>query len=101
MDVGRSLRTAGNVEVAPARRAAADEDCAPAFREQRLETVDALPAAELDPEIEDVAALLVDDGFRKPKTRDLRADHAPGLGVLVEHDASIAKRREIARNREG
>ena len=100
MDVGRSLRTAGNVEVAPARRAAADEDCVPAFREQRLETVDALPAAELDPEIEDVAALLVDDRFREPKTGDLRADHAAGLGILIEHHAGVAKRREVARNRE-
>jgi len=40
----------------------------------------ALAADELDAEIEDVAALLVDDRFRQTEARDLRADHAPALG---------------------
>ena len=73
-----SLRP-GNVEVAPARRAGADEDRVVAFGEQRLQAVDALAAAELDAEVEDVADLLVDHRFGQAELRDLRADHAAGL----------------------
>ena len=87
MDVGGGFLAAGNVEVAAARRAGADEDRVAVFGQQRLEAVDALAAAELDAEIEDVVALLVDHRFRQAEARDLRADHAAGLGVLVEHDA--------------
>ena len=91
---------AGDVEVAPARRAGADEDRVPAFGQQRLQAVDALAAAELDAEVEDVAAFLVDDGFGQAEARDLRADHAAGLRVLVEHHAVVAERREVAGDRE-
>ncbi len=94
------LLAAGNLEIAPARRAGADEDRVPRLGQQALEAVDALAAAEFDAEIEDVVALLVDDGFRQPEARDLGADHAAGLGVLVEHDAAVAERGEIARHRE-
>src|SRR5262249_61331344 len=100
MDVRRRLLAAGNVEIAPARRARADEDRIPALRQQRLEAVDALAAVKFDAEIEDVVAFLVDDGFGQTEARDLRADHAAGLRVLVEHDAVIAERREVARDRE-
>src|ERR1019366_6191210 len=51
---------AGDVEIAPARRAAADKHRIEIFREQRLHAVDASAADELDAEIEDVAAFLVD-----------------------------------------
>ena len=84
MDVGGGFLAAGDLELAPARRAGADEHRVPAFRQQRLEAVDALAADELDAEVEDVVALLVDDRFRQPEARDLRADHAAGLRVLVE-----------------
>ena len=87
MDVGGGFLAAGNVEVAPARRAGADEDRVPAFGQQRLQAVDALAADELDAEVEDVVAFLVDDGFGQPEARDLRADHAARLRVLVEHHA--------------
>ena len=100
MDVGRRFLAAGNLEVAAARRAGADEDRIPVLGQQRLEAVDALAAAKLDAEIEDVVAFLVDDGFRQAEARNLRADHAAGLGVLVEHHAVIAERREVARHRE-
>ena len=96
MDVGGGFLAAGKLELAPARRAGADEDRVPAPGHEGLEAVDALAAHELDAEIEDVVALFVDDGFRQPEARDLRADHAAGLGVLVEHGAVIADGGEIA-----
>src|SRR4029077_13842476 len=83
MDVGGSLLAAGNVEIATARRAAPDEDRVPALRQQCFEAVDALAAAKLDAEIEDVIAFLVDDGFGQAKARNLRADHAARVRILV------------------
>ena len=56
--------------------------------------------AELDAEIEDVADLLVDHDFRQPELGNLRAHHAAGAIVAVEHDAVVAERREIARDGE-
>ena len=44
-----------------------------------------MAAPELDAEVEDVAALLVDHGLGQAEPRDLRADHAAGLGILIEH----------------
>ena len=77
MFAAASLRP-GIVEVAPARRAGADEDRVVVLGEQRLQAVDALAAAELDAEVEDVADLLVDHRFGQAEARDLRADHAAG-----------------------
>ena len=51
MDIGGGFLAAGNVELASARRAGADEDRVPAFRQQRLQAVDALAADELDTEL--------------------------------------------------
>src|SRR5205807_5560905 len=48
MDIGGRFLAAWDVEVAPARRARADEHRVPAFRQQALETVDALAAEKLD-----------------------------------------------------
>src|SRR5207253_6588813 len=76
------------------------EDRVPALVDETLQAVDAMSAAEFDAEVEDVATLLVDDGFRQAEARDLGADHAARLGVLVEDHAVIAERREIARDRE-
>src|SRR3984893_19037723 len=100
MDVRRRFLAAGNVELAAARRARTDEDRIPALRQQRLEAVYALAAVKFDAEIEDIVAFLVDDRFREAEARNLRADHAAGLGVLVEHHAVIAERRQVARDRE-
>ena len=97
--LGRFL-AAGNVEVAPARRAGADEHRVPAFGQQRLQAVDAGAAAELDAEIEDVAAFLVDHAVGQTEFRNLRADHAAGFGIAVEHDAMVTERRQIARHRQ-
>ena len=100
MDVGGGLGAAGDVEIAAARRAGADEDRVPAFGQERLEAVDALAGAEIDAEIEDVVALLVDHRFRQAEARNLGADHAARLGVGIEHGAVVAERREIARDGE-
>ncbi len=63
MDVLGRFLAAGNVEIAAARRAAADEDRVEVFGEQRLQAVDALAADKFDAEIEDVIAFLVDARF--------------------------------------
>ena len=99
MLAGRFL-AAGDVEVAAARRAGADEDRVPVFGQQRLQAVDALAAAELDAEVEDVVALLVDDRFGQAEVRDLRAHHAAGLAGPDRTPRSVAERREVARDRE-
>ena len=90
---------AGNVEIAAARRAAADEDRVKIFGQQRLQAVDMLAADELDAEIEDVIAFLVDHDFGQAEFRNLRAHHAAGFRVLVEHDAFVAHRGEVPRHR--
>src|SRR6185437_7989599 len=100
VNVLRRFLAAGNIEVAPARRAGADEDRVPTFGEQRLHAVDTLAAAEFDAEAEDVAGLLVDHAVRQAEFRNLRADHAAGLRIAVEHHHVVTERRQIARDRE-
>src|SRR6185437_13291406 len=101
VDVLRRFLAAGNIEVAPARRAGADEDRVPAFRQQRLHAVDTLAAAEFDTKAEDVAGLLVDHAVRQAEFRNLRADHAAGFGIAVEHHHVVTERCQIARHGEG
>ena len=67
---------------------------------RRLQAVDPLLRAELDAEVEHVAHFLVDHGFGQPELRNLRAHHAAGTTVAVEHDAVVAERREVARHGE-
>src|SRR5262245_43415400 len=101
VDVLRRFLAARDVEVAPARCAAADEDRVVLLGEQLLERRDVRAAAELDAEVEDVADLLVDDLLREPELRDLAADHAARLRVAVVDDDLVAERREVARDGEG
>src|SRR2546421_8699795 len=100
MDVLCRLLAARDVEVAPARRAGADEYGVPALRQHALEAVDTAAAVELDAEVEDVAAFFVDHRVGQAEFRDLRAHHSARLPVLVEDDAGIAKGGEVARDRE-
>ena len=100
MDILSRFLAAGDVEVAAARRAAADEDRIKTFGQQRLHAVDALAADKVDAEIENVVAFLVDHAFRQAEFRNLRPHHAAGRRVLVEHDAVVTHRREVARHRE-
>ena len=67
-----------NVEVAPARRAAADENRVVAFADQALEAVDAPFGDELAAGRQSVADLLVDHLVGQAKLRDLAAHHAAG-----------------------
>ena len=101
MDILGRFLAAGNIEVASARRARADENRIPAFGQQRLHAVDALAAAEIDAEAEDVAGFLVDDGIRQTEFRNLRADHSARFWIAVEHNAGVAERGEVTRDSEG
>src|SRR6185436_15149227 len=56
----------------------------------------AVAAAEIDPQVEDIAAFLVDHAHGQAKTRDLRADHAPGELVGLEDRDLVAERGEVA-----
>src|SRR5262249_3803325 len=67
MDVVRRRVAAGDVEIAPARRAAADEDRVPRMGQELVEAADKFPEAGLDTHIEDQVDLLVGDGFGQPK----------------------------------
>src|SRR5207247_8514889 len=101
VDVLRRFLAPGNVEVAPARRARADEDGIVVLGEQLLHAADLGAALELHAQIEDIAHLLVDHFHRQPEARDLRPDHAARARVLVEYGDRVAERREIARDGEG
>src|SRR6187549_1627507 len=54
MDVGRGFLATWNVDLPPARRAAADKDRVPSFGEQRAHALDPLARTKLDAEIEDI-----------------------------------------------
>src|SRR5438876_7989536 len=86
VDVLGGFPAARDVEVAAARRAGADEDRIPALGEQRLHAVDVAAAAKLHAEVEDVAALLVDDTIGQAELWYLRAHHPAGAEVRIEHD---------------
>ena len=98
MDVRRRLAAAGNIQVAAARRTAADEDRVVALRQQRLHRIDALAAAEFDAQVEDVADFLVDDLLGQAEARHLGAHEAAGLAIGLEHGDLVAQRRQIARD---
>src|SRR5262249_2321735 len=99
MDVLGGFPAARNIEVATARRAGANKDRVELLGEKLLEAVDALTPAELDAEIENVTAFLVNHGLWQAEPRNLRADHAARLGVAVKHHAGVTERCEIARHR--
>ena len=96
MDVLGRFPAARNLKLAPTRRARTDEDRVEILREQRLHAVDTAAPDELDAQVEDIVALLVDHRVGQAELRDLRAHHAARLRVLIEHDAVISERREVA-----
>ncbi len=101
VDIGRGLFPSRDVEVAPARRARADEHRVEALAEERLQRIDAVAGAEVDAQVEDVSRLLVDHRFRQAELGNLRADHAAREAVGIEKGDVVAERREITRDREG
>ena len=100
VNILRRFLAAGDVQVAPTRRAAANHYRVVALTEQCGETVDARAAPELDAHIEDVANLLVDHRFRKSKLRNLAADHPARLPVAIVDRALVSERCQVARRRE-
>ena len=100
MDMRGGFAPPGQIEIATARRTATDEHGVVPFGEQRFERIDALAAAELHAEVEDVTGLLVNHRFRQAEARHLRAHEAAGLGIGVEHGDLVAERREIACHRQ-
>src|SRR6516165_4785499 len=96
MDVVGRLVAAGDVEVAPARRAAADKDRVPIVAEQALEAFDIFAETGLDTHFEDQVAFFIGDRFGQAETRDLGAHHPAALDVAVEHHALIAEWQEVA-----
>ena len=100
MNVARRLPPPGNVEVAPARRAAADENRIVAFADQRLEAVDPPLGYELAAGRERVADFLVDGFVGQAELRDLAAHHAAGARIGIEHHDLVADRGEITRDGE-
>ncbi len=87
-----------HLEVAPARRAAADEHRVEALAQHAAHRLDALAAAEGDAEVEHALRLLVDHRLGQAELRDLRAHEAAGLGFAVEHRNVVAQRRQVSRH---
>ena len=100
VDIGCGFLAAGNVEVTAARRARAHEHRVVAFGQHRLHRIDLL-MAELDvADAGDVADFLVDHRLGQTEVRDLGADEAAELGILVVDHDLIAQHGEIARHGE-
>src|SRR5579864_2789419 len=98
MDVFGRFLAAGNVEIAAARRAAADEDRVVILLEQRLQAIDALAEFRLRLKRQDVAALLVQHAFGQAEFGNLRAHHAAGERIGVVDGDVITERQKIARH---
>src|SRR5712691_6815979 len=99
VDILRAFLAPGDVQVAPARRARADEEGVIALAHQFLHGR-YFSMYERNSQVEDIAHLLVDDLERQAEARDLRPDHAAGARILVEEGDLVAERREIARHGE-
>src|ERR1700675_3365426 len=99
-DVNVACRFAapGDVEIAPPRRAAADENRIVAFCDEALETVDAPFGDKLTASGQSVADLFVDDLIRQAKLWNLAPHHTAGARVGIEHHDLVADRGEIARD---
>ena len=100
VDVARGFPASGNLQVASARRAAADENRIVAFAGEALETVDAPFGHELAAGREGVADLLVDHLVGEAKLGNLAAHHAAGARIGIEHHDLVTDRGEIARHRQ-
>ena len=100
VDVRRGFLAARNVEIAAARRAGADEYRVVAFAPaSAFEAIDALAAAKLDAEIEDVADLLVDHRLGQAESAESGVRiMPPACGSPSNTMHVVAERRQIARD---
>ena len=101
MDVACDVAPAWNLQIAPARRAAAHKHRVVALLQQRAQRVHAFLVAKLHAHVKDVAGFFVDHRFGQPKTRNLAADEAARLGLAVEYGDFVAQWCQIARHRQG
>src|SRR5947207_2575701 len=99
VDVLRAVLAPGEVELAAARRARADEQSFITLAHQFLHG-SYFSLQERNPQIEDIANFLVNHFERQAEARDLRPDHAASARILVEDGDLIAERREVARHGE-
>src|SRR2546426_12241808 len=83
VDVLRAVLPPGEVEVAAARRARADEQDIIALARQFLHG-SYFSMYERNPQAEDITHFLVDHLKRQAKTRALRPNHTAGARILVE-----------------
>src|ERR1700722_11387855 len=98
MNVACRFAAPGDVEIASARRAAADENRVVAFAHEALETVDAPLGDELTASGQSVADLFVDDFIGQTELWNLAPHHAAGARVGIKHDDLVADRGKITRD---
>src|SRR5438034_9415710 len=84
VDVLRAVLAPGEVEVAAARRARADEQGIVTLGHQLLQPIDIYPAFEFDSDIQDITHLLVNHFEPQAEARALAPDHATRARVPVE-----------------
>src|SRR5271170_5216800 len=100
LDMRGPVLAAGQIEVAPARRAAADENGVVALAQQPFQAVDPSTRDKSCAAVKYVADLLVDHLVRQSEFRDLTAHHAAGAKIGVENVDLVAERSKIAGDRE-
>ena len=99
MDIITGFLSAGNVQIAPFRRAGANKDRIERLGEKVFQAVDALAQPHLRAHGRDIAHFLIQHFFGQAEFGDLRADHAAGFSLAVKYNKIITKGGEIACNR--
>ena len=99
VDVRRRFLAAGDVEIAPARRAGADEDRVVAFAEQRLQDYRCADRTRSSTPSRGCSRPLRRSPIRAGGTRGICVRiMPPAARVAVEHGDVVAERRQIARD---
>ncbi|OIQ71442.1 hypothetical protein GALL_469390 [mine drainage metagenome] len=101
MDRIGGFGSSGDVQVAAARGAAADENRVVILGEELLQAIDPVTQAHFGAKSGDVADFLVNDFFRQTEFRNLRADHAARPGIPVIDDDMITQRCQVAGHCQG
>ena len=96
VDVFTDLLATRQLQVAAARRAAANKHRVISLGQQALHRLNALAAFELHPQVQDVAGFLIDHRLGQAKARDLRAYETARLGFAIKHRDFITQRRQIS-----